>query len=158
MKNYDNKCRNLLNSYKTKQNKVKHKARIAKFQHEAESLFDICACKCKEKAFCSCPKELKVSKNEKAFLVDLRSSRKMITGSIDRKKMPQLQERNKRKQLDIIRKSKHAKTEGDANVETGRFDLTVTVNDIYSGEEEEDSDSALMNRLVVKLLPKLVVT
>ena len=66
----------------------------------------------------------------------------MISGSIDRKKTAQLQKRNKRKQLDTIRKSKHAKTEGDANIETGRFDLTETDNDISSGEEEEDSDSS----------------
>ena len=32
-------------------------------------------------------------------------------GSINRKKTAQLQKRNKTKQLDIIRKSKHAKTE-----------------------------------------------
>ena len=53
----------------------------------------------------------------------------MIIGSIDRKTTAQLQKRNKRKQLDTIRISKHAKTEeGDANIETGRFDLTETDN------------------------------
>ena len=40
-KNHRDKHRNLLKFYKTRQNNVKYKARIAKFQHEAESLFDI---------------------------------------------------------------------------------------------------------------------
>ena len=66
----------------------------------------------------------------------------MIIGSIDRKKTAQLQKRNKRKQLDTIRKSKHAKTEeGGANIGTGRFDLTETDNDISSGEEEDSYSS-----------------
>ena len=142
VKNYHDKHRNLLKPYRTRKNNVKYKARIAKFQHEAESLFDISACKCKEEAVCNCPKELKVSKNEKAFLVDQRSSRKMIIGNIDRKKTAQLQKRNKRKQLDTIRKSKHAKTEeGDSSIETGCLDLTENDNNISSGEEEEDSNT-----------------
>ena len=84
----------------------------------------------------------------------------MIIGSIDRKKTAQLQKRNKRKQLDTIRKSKHAKTEeGDANIGTGRFDLTETANDI-SSDEEEDSDSSTNKppRRLLKLLPKLNAT
>ena len=59
------------------------------------------------------PEGAEVPKNEKAVLVDHRSSRKIMIGSIDRKKTAQLQKRNKRKQLEIIRKSKHAKTEED---------------------------------------------
>ena len=106
-----------------------------------KSLFDICACKCKEEALCSCPKELKVPKDENACLVDQRLSRKMIIGSIERKKTVQLWK--KRKQLDTTRKSKHAKLEeGDVNIETGRFDLTETDNDISSGEEDGDLDSS----------------
>ena len=141
VKNYHDKHRNLLKPYRTRKNNVNYKVRIAKFQHEAESLFDICACKCKEEAVCNCPTELKVPKDEKAFLVDQRSSRKMIIGNIDRKKTAQLQKRNKRKQLDTIRKSKHAKTEeGDASIETGCFDLTENDNNISSGEEDSNTD------------------
>ena len=117
---YGDKHRNVLKSFKTGQNNVKYKARTAKFQNEAESLFDICACKCKEEALCICPKELKLPKDEKAFLVDQRLLRKMITGIIDKKKTAQLQKRSKKKQVDTMRTSKHAKTEkGDANIETG---------------------------------------
>ena len=86
VKSYHNKHRKLLKPYKTRQNNVKYKARIAKFQQEAESIFDIGACKRKEEALCSCPKELKVFKDEKAFLVDQRTSRKIIIGNVDRKK------------------------------------------------------------------------
>ena len=102
VKTYHDKHRNLLKPNKTKQNNVTYKARIAKFQHETESIFDIGACKCKEEALCSCSKELKVPKDEKAFLVDQQSSRKMIIGSIDRKNTVQLQKRNRRKQSDTI--------------------------------------------------------
>ena len=51
-----------------------------------------------------------------------------------------MQKRNKRKQLDTIRKSKQAKIEeGDASIKTGCFDLTENDNNIYSGEEEDSN-------------------
>ena len=73
---------NIETYYKTRQNNLKYKAKIAKFQHEAERPFDIGACK----SLCSCPKELKAMKGKKVFLVDQQSVRKMIVKSINRKK------------------------------------------------------------------------
>ena len=118
MKDYHNKHRNLLKLYKTRQNNLKYKAKIAKFQHKAKSLFVICSSKFKKEAFCRCPMELKAIKDEKVFSVDQRSVRKIIIGNIGRVKTAQLQKRSKRKQLDFIRKAKRTKTEeSDSNIE-----------------------------------------
>ena len=67
VKIYHDKHRNLQKSYKTRQNNVKYKATIAKFQLEAECLLVISACKCKEEALCSCAKELKFPKMKRQF-------------------------------------------------------------------------------------------
>ena len=83
MKGYHNKLRKLFKLYKAKQNNLKYNAKIEKFQHKAESQFDICACKCKKKALCSCLKKLKAIKDEKEFSVDQRSVRNIIIESID---------------------------------------------------------------------------
>ena len=49
VKNYHYKHRNSLKLYKTRQNNVNYEARIAKFQHEAGSLFEICVLNAKRK-------------------------------------------------------------------------------------------------------------
>ena len=57
--------------------------KLAAFQKIICSLFDISACKCTDFEECACPKEKIVPIEERNFLVDQRSSRKMYVGPID---------------------------------------------------------------------------
>ena len=158
VKNYHDKHKNLLKPYKARQNNVKHNANIAKLQHKAECIFDICPCKCKEEALCSCPKELKVLKDEKAFLVNQQLSRKIIIGSIDRKKQLSCRKETKESNYTPSEKSTLKQKKSCKHIETSRFALTETDNDISSNEEEEDSDSSTDELPCTKLLPKLNAT
>ena len=60
----------------------KKKAKDTDLMH---SLFDICSCKCSERATCKCPKERKVLASEWDFLQDQRADRNMTIGGVDKK-------------------------------------------------------------------------
>ena len=52
------------------------------FKNESKKLFDICSCKC-DLNDCKCAKSKKVPNEERAFLIDQRTTRKMSIGSLD---------------------------------------------------------------------------
>ena len=95
LKNYHQKYRNILKSYRTRKDNTNYKIKLAVFKQEANKLFDICTCKCKGNA-CHCPKRRKVPPKEIEFLNDQRSSRKMIIGKVDQAETAVLQKRQKR--------------------------------------------------------------
>ena len=133
MKDYHDKHKFIETVQNYRQNKRNYKTKIAKFQHITESLFDICACECKKEALSGCPKEVKSIKDEKVFLVDQRSVRKVIIGSIDWKKPAQMQKRSIRKQLDFIRKDKRTKAEeSELSIEIKYFSLPESETDTYA--------------------------
>ncbi|KAF2892098.1 hypothetical protein ILUMI_14075, partial [Ignelater luminosus] len=77
------------------------------FRISAEKLlFDICSCKCKDFKWCSCRN--KVPEIERSFLIDQRTSRKMIIGGVDVKTTLKLQKTKERKE----REAERLKTSG----------------------------------------------
>lgn len=72
-----------MKSYKKLQNHDPFKLKIESFKQSSAKLFDICSCKCENITKCTCEKIRKVSKKEWDFLIDQRTARKMIIGSID---------------------------------------------------------------------------
>lgn len=72
-----------MKSYKKLQNHEPFKLKIESFKQSSAKLFDICSCKCENITKCTCEKIRKVSKKEWDFLIDQRTARKMIIGSID---------------------------------------------------------------------------
>lgn len=120
IRNYHDKYRNMLKSFKGKGSRESYQLKLKAFQADARKLFDISACKCKEFNFCSCPREKKVPVEERPFLLDQRSKRKMIIGSLDIEKTKQLTERMKRKIEEEAREAKVLK-EKESQPSTSKF-------------------------------------
>ena len=81
---YQKSYRNILKSAHKKN--IAFKERSEAFCKEAKcKLFDVSCCKCDPITKCRCIKAMKVPKKEHAFLLDQRSTRKMMMGSVDKK-------------------------------------------------------------------------
>lgn len=78
LKNYHLKYKNILKS-PTKTAKKK----LEEFLVSSKTLFDISSCKCKNIDECSCPKHKKLPTCEKSFLIDQRTARRMVIGTVD---------------------------------------------------------------------------
>lgn len=78
IKSYHAKCKNLLKSLKRLSEE-----KIQDFHRNSEKLFDVSSCKCKDLELCKCSKDQKIPKEERAFLIDQRTERKMIMGTVD---------------------------------------------------------------------------
>lgn len=78
IKSYHAKCKNLIKSLKRLSEE-----KIQDFHKNSERLFDLCSCKCKDLELCKCSKDQKIPKEERAFLIDQRTERKMIMGTVD---------------------------------------------------------------------------
>lgn len=62
----------------------KNLQKLKDFQTQAEKkLFDASACKCEDFQLCSCSRLSKVPLEEREFLIDQRTTRKMVIGSVD---------------------------------------------------------------------------
>lgn len=78
LKAYHSKCKNLLKSYP----KIPEK-KLEEFRHSSKALFDISTCKCKDIKKCICPRIKKIPPKEQDFLIDQRTTRKMVIGTVD---------------------------------------------------------------------------
>ncbi|KAJ8928633.1 hypothetical protein NQ314_018777 [Rhamnusium bicolor] len=97
IREYHNKYRGLLKSYKQRSAVPSNTRQIEEFKIKSKSLFDIAACKCISFEKCLCDKSKKMPIKERPFLLDQRSTRKMMIGNVDYKMSKQLQNRTKRK-------------------------------------------------------------
>lgn len=66
-----------------KSEKNLQKLKDLQIQAEKKTLFDASACKCEDFELCSCSRLSKVPLKEKEFLIDQRTTRKMLIGSVD---------------------------------------------------------------------------
>lgn len=85
IRSYHDKYRALLKSHKARKDVESYRMQINIFRKKANALFDISTCTCKSFESCCCKKERKVPMNEREFLLDQRTERKMVIGSLDRK-------------------------------------------------------------------------
>jgi len=92
LKTYHSKCKNLLKSHP----KIPDK-KLVEFRRSSKALFDIATCKCKDIKNCICPRIKKIPVREQNFLIDQRTSRKMVIGSIDIDTTNQMRNTMKRK-------------------------------------------------------------
>lgn len=92
LKTYHSKCKNLLKSHP----KIPDK-KLVEFRRSSKALFDIATCKCKDIKNCICPRIKKIPVWEQNFLIDQRTSRKMVIGSIDIDMTNQMRNTMKRK-------------------------------------------------------------
>ena len=78
LKAYYLKCKKLLKSHpKIPENKLEQ------FRRTSKALFDISSCKCKNIDECTCPRHKKLPAREKSFLIDQRTTRRMVIGTLD---------------------------------------------------------------------------
>lgn len=83
IRTYRNNYRNLLKPYKTRKTNNNYLERLKKLTDGSRKLFDISYCKYVCFESCLCPKAVKVSKPEWTFLIDQRTARNMIIGTVD---------------------------------------------------------------------------
>jgi hypothetical protein len=75
---------------------------VLTFRSDAQqTLFDIASCKCVDSVSCKCAKEKKVPAEERQFLKDQRTVRKMMIGCIDGRKTKALQLKAQRKAKEV---------------------------------------------------------
>lgn len=83
IRSYHDKYRSLLKPYQGRKTDKNYQEKINKFITESHTLFDICSCKCKLISNCNCIKGSRVAKEEISFLLDQRTTRKMMIGGVD---------------------------------------------------------------------------
>lgn len=77
------------------------KNKFALFKKDISSLFDISYCKCSDFSNCQCPKIKKVPINERNFLSDQRTIRKMFIGTIDQRTTASMEVTKQRRLRDL---------------------------------------------------------
>ena len=77
---------------------------VSGFRDEAkQTLFDIASCKCTDVKSCKCLKEKKVPIEERKFLHDQRTERKMMIGNVDGPRTKALMAKAHRKETEAAR-------------------------------------------------------
>ena len=119
---YHEKYKNLLKSFKGRQNSTKYKSALNSFCVSSKNaLFDISTCKCSEFTTCNCEKFRKVPVDEQAFLTDQRIIRNMLIGKVDNIATKRLHRQLKRKAAADLRVTRNKKSNEEA--EDGDGDL-----------------------------------
>lgn len=142
---YHDKYKNILKPFKSRQHDGSYLLKLRDFNLDASiKLFDIAACKCLESQLCKCAKDKKVPQEERAFLMDQRTSRKMMIGHVDIKGTKKLEKRLKRKAKEMfIKATKNRKTTSTAVSETlVQEDVDESCDD-NGADAVDDSDDEL---------------
>lgn len=111
IKEYHKKYRDIKKPIK-KDGKLNISPKVIRFREFGEKqLFDISLCKCKDFLKCFC--KIKVPINERSFLTDQRTLRKMVIGKIDIKATKILEKRLERKNIADQRTKQKSKEDDD---------------------------------------------
>ena len=110
---------------------------------EGQCLFDIAACRCVDFDNCSCPRESKVPSLERKFLLDQRSERKMVIGSLDKAETSKLAKRSersskRRKYYDSVTRNEN--DAGPSSANRSETESEVEGSDQNSYHDDSDSD------------------
>lgn len=117
--------------------------KIKSFQDTANTkLFDITSCKCKELKNCSCELLKKVPVEERQFLNDQRSTRKMSIGSIDKPLTVKINKKLTRKKSDLLQLSLFTNSGDIVDIEKSKPSCsnTDTDNDSIISSSTESLD------------------
>ncbi|XP_050309269.1 uncharacterized protein LOC126745454 [Anthonomus grandis grandis] len=115
IKEYQKKRKDLLKPYRQRKDVPSYKSKAEHFVKDSQRLFDVAVCKCVDFQNCSCSKPNKVPLNERPFLQDQRSDRKMMIGSVDFKAVRHQQKRENRSQKDNIAEKPKPSTSFDSS-------------------------------------------
>lgn len=103
IRSYHAKYRRLLKPYKSRLTNKKYQDKITVFVTESQSLFDICSCKCKLiSSECTFSKDSRVPKEQVSFLIDQRTTRKIMIGGVDFVATVKTMKKNKKIRKSII--------------------------------------------------------
>lgn len=127
---YHDKYRCLMKPYRGRQTNIKYQEKINKFISDSHSLFDICICKCKVISDCNCPKECRIPKVEVDFLLDQRTTRKMMIGGVDVATTAKNKKKQERKEKALYR-----------STEVNYFDKPCCSRSLTDDLETESSSS-----------------
>ncbi|XP_060801595.1 uncharacterized protein LOC132902031 [Amyelois transitella] len=104
IRTYHDKYRGLLKPYQGRKMNKKYQQKIAEFVTESQRLFDVCSCKCKLISECTCSKDNRVPREEVSFLLDQRTTRKMMIGGVDLVATEKNIKKFKRHEKELLRK------------------------------------------------------
>ena len=121
-----------MKTYKDRSHTKHHQKKLKGFETNAQMLFYTAACRCTSACVCKCKPELRVPPEETSFLLDQRTSRKMVIGGIDGWVTDQ---QKKKKEIDQYERYKNRKV-----VESE--DTFATVNKLKNFTGSCDDDDA----------------
>lgn len=160
LKAYHLKCKNILKSHP----KIPKK-KLEEFRRTSNVLFDISSCKCKNMEECVCPRHKKVPAIERSFLIDQRTTRRMVIGTLDlveTAKKSKTVARKIKRQKSLVRAEKKKKTPSNAPKELlsrlfhlDRVNLTRTSSDDIFQPRPQASSSAARPRPEASSLAEL---
>lgn len=111
IRSYHDKYRSLMKPYQGRKNNANYQEKIDRFIADSHRLFDICCCKCKLISNCACSKDSRVPKEEIMFLIDQRTKRKMMIGSVDVAATIKNKKKLERKEKSLLRSKEVIKFE-----------------------------------------------
>lgn len=105
---YHDKYMKQIKPFKGRQGEDNYQRKLQKFRDDSKlKLFDIAACKCKE-SLCKCNKIKRVPVEEHTFLLDQRTTRKMVIGGIDKTITEHIHKRMIRQSTEAAKRAKEA--------------------------------------------------
>lgn len=143
----------MLKSYHSKYLKMKKLVEVRKseknlqklkdFQTQAEKkLFDASACKCEDFELCSCSQLSKVPLEEREFLIDQRTTRKMVIGSVDALLTAKMKKKTQRKLTDILRLHHSEPVPSTSKETTDNLDQSYMSLSIVSSSTDSSDNSS----------------
>ena len=112
--------------------------KIQQFAAEARGqLIDISTCKCNDYSTCKCDKDKKIPVDERTFLTDQRSVRRMMIGCVDLNRTKQIRKRTKRKQRGSCCSSKTVAEQSDRDEDNCGDDVSEDSERKESSSEDD---------------------
>jgi hypothetical protein len=124
--------------FKGRQGEDNYQRKLQKFRDESKiKLFDIAACKCKE-FLCKCNKIRRVPVEECTFLLDQRTTRKMVIGGIDKTITEHIHKKMIRQSKEAARRAKEATRTADS-YSTEKSEDRQNINSSFDEQSSAES-------------------
>jgi hypothetical protein len=139
IRTYHDKHMMQIKPFKGRQGEDNYQRKLQKFRDDSKiKLFDIAACKCKE-LLCKCDKTRRVPVEERTYLSDQRTTRKMVIGGIDETITEQRHKRMVRQSKETARRAMEANRTANTDTYTDSAETSQDRQNINSSFDEQSS-------------------
>ncbi|CAG9792722.1 unnamed protein product [Diatraea saccharalis] len=140
---YHDKYRRLMKPYHGRQTNKNYQQKINTFTAESHTLFDICSCKCKLISNCSCSRDSRVPKEEINFLLDQRTTRKMMIGGVDLAATIKKKKKQERKEKSSLRNREVIDSEKPCCSRFLPDNVTLAIESTSAGSSNSEASSPI---------------